>query len=359
MRQDGPIGRPCLWGSERRHIPAKKAFLCGFCVYMWACRFAYSAKSRMGGLWTRRGRTDRRGCVFAFLFIGSSHDSPEAAAEQQSAAWLLHDGCMLFLGDCHTQIRTLSDKEVSDHQAAAETVDACIVLGTWEGSHGQINRQVAEHVGRHSHRMVGFAVVDPTEDSFKAETVISGTGELGLKGFVLYCAVAGFHPAHSQAMRFYEAAQGAGLPVFFHNGGHALRAEAILEYSQPHLLDEVARTFPKLKIIIGSMGVPFVDQTLAMVSKHENVFADLTVRPGKVWQTYNIVVAAHEWEVMDKLVFGSGYPRSSAGECIETLLGFNMLLADTKLPTVPRASIRNVIERDSLELLGITRAGSK
>jgi hypothetical protein len=30
-----------------------------------------------------------------------------------------------------------------------------------------------------------------------------------------------------------------------------------------------------------------------------------------------------------------------------------MLLADTKLPTVPRASIRNVIERDSLELLGL------
>jgi hypothetical protein len=30
-----------------------------------------------------------------------------------------------------------------------------------------------------------------------------------------------------------------------------------------------------------------------------------------------------------------------------------MLLSDTKLPTVPRGSIRNVIERDSLELLGI------
>ena len=38
---------------------------------------------------------------------------------------------------------------------------------------------------------------------------------------------------------------------------------------------------------------------------------------------------------------------------METLLGFNMLLADTNLPIVPRGSIRNVIERDTLELLGI------
>jgi predicted TIM-barrel fold metal-dependent hydrolase len=154
-------------------------------------------------------------------------------------------------------------------------------------------------------------------------------------------------------MRLYEAVQDLGLPVFFHNGSHALDAGAILEYTQPYLLDEVARTFPRLRIVIGNMGVPFVEQTLSMVSKHENVFADLTIRPSKLWQTYNIVVAAHERDVMDKLLFGSGFPLGSADQCIEALLGFNMLLADTKLPTVPRGSIRNVIERDSLDVLGI------
>jgi uncharacterized protein len=261
--------------------------------------------------------------------------------------------------DCHTHIRVFNDKEVSEHLTAAETVDACIVLGTPEEPHGQVNRQLAEHVGRHSDRMVGFAVVDPTVALFDDKSLTMVTGQPGMRGFVVYCTMSGFHPAHSLAMRFYEAVQEAGLPVFFHNCSYALKREAILEYSQPYLLDEVARTFPKLKIIIGNMGVPFVEQTLAVVAKHENVFADLTIRPGKVWQTYNIVIAAHERGVMDKLVFGSGYPRSSAGECIETLLGFNTLLADTKLPTVPRASIRNVIERNSLERLGIQLAAPK
>jgi predicted TIM-barrel fold metal-dependent hydrolase len=201
--------------------------------------------------------------------------------------------------------------------------------------------------------MIGFAVTDPTRDRLKSRDLAALREKMGFRGLVVYCAVSGFHPAHSQAMGLYETMQDLGLPVFFHNGSHALHAGAVLEYAQPYLLDEVARTFPRLKIVIGNMGVPFVEQTLSMVSQHENVYADLTIRPSKVWQTYNIVVAAHERDVMDKLLFGSGFPLGSAGECIETLLGFNMLLADTKLPTVPRGSIRNVIERDSFDLLGI------
>jgi hypothetical protein len=40
---------------------------------------------------------------------------------------------------------------------------------------------------------------------------------------------------------------------------------------------------------------------------------------------------------------------------METLLGFNKLLADTNLPTVPRGTIQNIIERDALKLLGIEK----
>jgi predicted TIM-barrel fold metal-dependent hydrolase len=255
--------------------------------------------------------------------------------------------------DCHTHVRSLEGTEISEHLAAAETVDACVVLATQDGVREETNRKLAEYLGQHKEKLVGFAAVDPTEDPLSDKHFVTLTEKLGFQGLVLYCSTGGFHPAHSRAMRLYEAAQEVGLPVFFHNGSHALRADAILEYAQPYLLDEVARVFPSLKIVIGNMGVPFVEQTLSMVAKHEHVFADLTVRPGKVWQIYNIVVAAYERGVMDKLLFGSGFPLGDAGECIETLLGFNMLLADTKLPTVPRGSIRNVIERDSLELLGI------
>jgi hypothetical protein len=56
---------------------------------------------------------------------------------------------------------------------------------------------------------------------------------------------------------------------------------------------------------------------------------------------------------MNKLLFGSGFPHGRATECIETLLGFNKLLADTDLPSVPRSDIKDVIERNTLKTLGI------
>ena len=256
--------------------------------------------------------------------------------------------------DCHTHMDPAADDAaVAEHSATTEAVDVCMVLATPDGPSDELNKKLAQYVNRHGPKVVGFATVEPGKDKTSPDKLKSIQEKSGLKGVVLYCSACGFHPAHSSAMRFYESAQELALPVFFHNAGDALRSKAVMEYAQPYLLDEVAREFTELKIIIGSMGVPFVEQTLSMVARHKNVYADLTIRPKSVWQTYNMVVAAYERGVMDKLLFGSGFPLGDAGECMETLLGFNMLLADTNLPTVPRVSIRNIIERDTFRLLGI------
>ena len=130
--------------------------------------------------------------------------------------------------------------------------------------------------------------------------------------------------------------------------------EAVMDFSQPWLLDEIARLFPELKIIVGRMGLPFLEQTLALAAKCPNVFADLTIVPQKIWQVYNTVLSAYEAGVMDKLLFGSGYPYAMPQACIETLLGFNKIFSDTHLPQVPREKLRSVVERDSLTLLGLS-----
>ena len=91
-------------------------------------------------------------------------------------------------------------------------------------------------------------------------------------------------------MRLYEAAEELKMPVFFHNGA-PLSPTAVMDYAQPYLLDEIARTFPTLKIIVGSMGRPFVEQTLALLEKHRNVYADMTMSPKRVWQVYNIILS--------------------------------------------------------------------
>ena len=190
--------------------------------------------------------------------------------------------------DCHTHIQMAAkDAETSEHLAAAETVDVCIVLAGLEGPSEEVNKRLSQYVNKHKEKMAGFAVVEPGQDKISTNHLKSIPEKLGLKGVVLYCSACGFHPTYSRAMRLYESMQELGLPVFFHNSGASLGVNSVLEYAQPFLLDEVAREFANLKIIIGNMGVPFVEQTLAMVGRHKNVYADLTIYPGRVWQTYS------------------------------------------------------------------------
>jgi len=261
-----------------------------------------------------------------------------------------------MITDCHTHINCpLSDVDTAAHLEACEKIDACLVLGSGGGSSSDVNKELGRYVKQHA-KMTGFGVFDPMADKVAIKGVKSITLDAGLCGVVLYCAKQGFHPAHSRAMRFYEAAEELGLPIFFHNYTPT-GPGAVLEYGRPYLVDEIARRFPELKIIIGSMGAPFFSETMCLAGKHENVYADLTVAPGRRWEVYNIVLAAYEAGVMDKLLFGSGFPRAGAADCIEMLLGFNRLMADTNLPTVPREELRGVVERDSLALLGI-KAGA-
>jgi len=254
--------------------------------------------------------------------------------------------------DCHTHLSG-SDQSVDteQHRRACEGLDGCFVLAGCAEDRPQSNRELSAYVAANS-KAIGFAVIDPTCGPVSRKEVKSATADLGLKGVVLYCAEANFHPAHSRAMRLYEQCEELGLGVFFHNGP-PFSSSACLDFARPWLLDEIARTFPALRMIVGRMGLPFLEQTLCLLAKHEHVYADLTVSPQKIWQVYNVVVAAYEAGAMDKLLFGSGYPYAMPGVCIETLLGFNKMLSDTHLPQVPREKLRSVVERDSAALLGL------
>ena len=255
--------------------------------------------------------------------------------------------------DCHTHIKCAAKEnlDVSEHIEAAEVVDKCIVLAAPDNNPEQANVNLSEYVGKYNQKMLGFACINPLTDNVSTRGLKSVTEKLGLKGIVLYCSQGSFHPAHTLAYRLYESAQELALPVFFHNS--PVGPNGFLEFAQPVHLDEIARSFPALKIIIGNMGRPFVEQTLCLLAKHQNVFGDLSVNPDNPWDVFNLVVSAHEQQVFDKLLFGSAFPAARAQQCIETLLGFNRLIGSANLPTVPRENIQQIIERDTLKLLGI------
>jgi len=246
------------------------------------------------------------------------------------------------------------DAGAERHLAASAPVDKTFVLGFASAYlDAQIpNSQVAAYVRQHPDRLIGFAGVDPSSPREAIEAMRHARSELGMQGVAVAPAAQDFHPTASQALKVYQVAAELKLPVLFHSGPH-FDPRCKLEYANPLPLDEVAREFPSLKIIIAHLGYPWVDETLVLLAKHPGVFSDISWLLHQPWRAYQALLSAHQYGVMDKLLFGSGFPYTSAASCIEALYSINHLVQGTNLPTIPREELRSIVERDALTLLGI------
>ncbi|HEY2585549.1 MAG TPA: amidohydrolase family protein [Tepidisphaeraceae bacterium] len=239
------------------------------------------------------------------------------------------------------------------HWAQSATVDKSIVLG-FKSRYlaAEIpNRFVSEYVRKFPQKLIGFAGIDPTDEG-AVEEVHTAKEDLRLQGLTVSPPNQDFHPADSRAMDVYAEAEKLGMPILFHPSGQ-FSEKSKLEYGRPYLLDEVARSFPKLRIVIAQLGQPWVDETIIMLGKHANVFADVSGLLSRTWQAYNALVSSFQHGVIDKLLFGSDFPYTSATDCIEALYSINQLAQGTNLPLVPREALRGIVERDALSLLGL------
>jgi len=240
------------------------------------------------------------------------------------------------------------------HLAAAGPVDMSIVMGFrsyYLRAHIP-NDVVAKYVRQHPSRLVGFAGIDPTRKEEALAEMRRAKSDLGMRGLTIAPSAQNFHPMHSDALAVYAEACELGMPVIFHQGLRSTPASK-MEYSRPSLLDDVAREFPELRIIVAHLGYPWVDEAIVLVGKHPNVFADISALLHRPWQAYNALLSTYHYGVTDKLLFGSDFPYTSASTCIEALYSINHLVHGTNLPTIPREKLRGIVERDTLRLLGI------
>jgi hypothetical protein len=249
--------------------------------------------------------------------------------------------------------RTVPAADSEHHWAQSATVDKSFVLGFKSRYlRAEIpNRYVADYVSKYPQKLIGFAGIDPTEPGAAEEVKIAKL-DLHLRGITLSPANQDFHPTDSRAMRVYEEAERLEMPIVVHPSGQ-FTEESKLEFGRPYLLDEVARTFPKLRLIIAQLGQPWVDETICLLGKHPHVFADVSGLLSRPWQAYNALVNCNQAGVIDKLLFGSDFPYTNAEECIESLYSINQLAQGTNLPVVPREALRGIVERDALALLGL------
>jgi predicted TIM-barrel fold metal-dependent hydrolase len=236
-----------------------------------------------------------------------------------------------------------------DHFKAMKNVDKAIVMPSAFGRK-DLNDAVAEYVKLHREKFVGFLSVDPNDPSSTEE--IERAVELGLKGIKLGPTYQNFHPFSEKACVIYSKAQDLELPIIFHFGTTPERW-APLEYAHPLLLEKVAIAFPELKMVIAHMGHPWIQDTIVLIRKQPNVYADISALFYRPWQFYNALVLCNEYDQMHKLLFGTDWPVTTPEETINELRNINRFAKGTSLPQVPEDKIEELINRDAFKILGL------
>lgn len=243
--------------------------------------------------------------------------------------------------------------DLDEHWRAMEPVDRAIVLGFRARHVGVLvpNEYVAEYVGRHPEKLIGFCSVDPN-DADAVEQLDHAVTRLGLRGLKVGPIYQNIHPQDERFLALMARAEALGVPVLIHQGT-TFCSNVSLELANPILLQPMALKFPKLRMLIAHMGHPWIAETLVLIRKHPHFYSDISALYYRPWQFYNALVLAMEYGVLDKLLFGTDYPFTTPASTIAALKNVNDLAAGTNMPRIPEAKIEEMIHRNSLPLLGL------
>jgi hypothetical protein len=240
------------------------------------------------------------------------------------------------------------------HYEGTKGADRVVVLAFQAPFSGIVvpNDYVASYVKRDPKRLVGFMSVDPNDPS-SLEEIERAYYELGLRGLKLGPMYQNFHPGDKEkSYPIYEKAKNLGLPILFHMGTTYTRCSR-LAFTRPILLEDVAIDFPELKMVVAHLGHPFEAETIVLIRKQPNVYADVSALFRRPWQLYNSLRLAYEYGVFGKLLFGTDFPFSTVEETVKGLFEVCRLARRARLPEIPEELVFEVVQRDSFALLGI------
>ncbi|WP_308797938.1 amidohydrolase family protein [Agromyces silvae] len=230
-------------------------------------------------------------------------------------------------------------------------VDVAIVFGLAASRAGvrTPNTFVAEYCAQVTTPTVAFTAMDPLDPDWREQ--LEEAIALGFRGVKLYPVLALFDPLAPEFDEFYRTCLRHGLVLLWHIGATA-SPQGRLSLSTPFLIEEVARRHPDLTQIMAHMGHPWQRDVMVVLRKHARVFADVSASWARPMDGFMALVAAQEWKVTDKLLFGSDFPLWRPAEAIAGLRRLAAFRAGD-LPFVTEDTVESIIHRDTLSLLGI------
>lgn len=241
------------------------------------------------------------------------------------------------------------------HLEVTRHADFAIVFGIQGAATGWNvpNDYVFDHVSRAPERLIFFASIDPGSSNFQSELERCHQ-DLKCKGVKIAPVYQGVHPLDRRYYEIFAYCQRHHLPVLTHMAT-TFSSGTPLEYARPIHMDHVAIDFPDLKMILAHLGHPWEGETLAVIRRNPNVFADVSALYYRPWQFYNSMRLAVEYRVTSKILFGSDYPFTTTADSLEAVRTMNKVVNESGLPRIPDEALEEVIHADAFRALGLPR----
>ncbi len=223
---------------------------------------------------------------------------------------------------------------------------------------------VAEVVRAYPDRFIGFHTCDPIgySDDGPAEVERAVTA-LGLRGLKIYSGYNNAYPNDRRLFAVYAMAETLGIPVVVHTGYTVthlgLDRYAPLMQQYPLHLEEVAATFPNLRLVMAHFANPWAEDAIQLMRKYDNVYADTAYGAFPFSWKVNALVWAKNFGVIHKVLFGSDYPLHSPGQAIALHRQMPAYTRNREIePNLTDEDIDGVLGRNAARLLGLPLGGT-
>ena len=205
------------------------------------------------------------------------------------------------------------------HLETTRAADVAVVFGLQGAATGWNvpNDAVARHVQLAPERLVFFASIDPGQPSFQEELERCHR-DLHCRGVKLAPIYQGVHPLDPRYREIYAYCEKHRLPILIHMAT-TFSSGTPLEYARPAHLDQVALDFPELRIVLPHMGHPWEGETIAVIRRNANVYADVSALYYRPWQFYNSMRLLTEYHAEAKVLFGSDFPFTTTEDSLKGL----------------------------------------
>lgn len=161
---------------------------------------------------------------------------------------------------------------------------------------------------RHPGRFTLLAGIDPTLGAQSVRNLDRCISELGYAGMFV---VPFFHRTHAFDecwQPLFKRCEELGAPVWLHSTAN-WNPEMPYDSSNPGVVDKIAIRYPKLKIMAGHAGWPWVAEMATVAWRHPNVYIEVSAfrprnmtDPGYGW---NPLLYFGKGPLADKIMFGS------------------------------------------------------